>query len=209
LESVVSKGKLSESVPVRLFGDQEAWAAWLEKNHAKSDGVWLRLAKKDSAQRSIGYCEALDIALCHGWIDGQKKSDTAQTWLQKFVPRSRRSIWSKINRGKALALIASGKMRPAGLEAIECAKKNGRWETAYDPPSRAQMPADLRAALDANPLAKAFFDALDGANRYAILFRIQTVKKPETRAKKIRQYVEMLEREETIHEPRKMRRSLM
>jgi uncharacterized protein YdeI (YjbR/CyaY-like superfamily) len=153
--------------------------------------------------QSISYREALDIALCSGWIDGQKKSDSEQTWLQKFVPRSDNSVWSKINREKAMALIESGEMKPAGLKAIERAKKNGRWEAAYDSPSRAVVSPDLQTALDANPRAKAFFESLDGANRYAVLFRIQTVKKPETRAKKIRQFVEMLERNEKIHPSRK------
>ncbi|MBZ5544854.1 MAG: YdeI/OmpD-associated family protein [Acidobacteriia bacterium] len=187
---------------VRRFANQEAWAAWLGKNYHQSRGLWLRLAKKGSGLRSISYSEALDVALCYGWIDGQKKSDTERTWLQKFVPRSANSVWSKINREKATALIASGRMKPAGLKALERAKKSGRWETAYDPPSRAVVSPDLQMALDANPRAKAFFESLDGANRYAVLFRIQTVKKPETRAKKIRQFVEMLERNKKIHPSR-------
>jgi uncharacterized protein YdeI (YjbR/CyaY-like superfamily) len=176
---------------VRLFRDQEAWAAWLEKNSHKSRGLWLRLAKRGSGLRAISYSEALDLALCYGWISGQAKGETEQTWLARFVPRSDKSVWSRINREKALALIARGKMKPAGLEAIERAKKNGRWEAAYDSPSRAVVPPDLKVAVDANPRAKTFFETLDRANRYAVLFRIQTVKKPETRAKKIRQVVEM------------------
>jgi uncharacterized protein YdeI (YjbR/CyaY-like superfamily) len=184
---------------IRLFKSKQDWAVWLEKNHRKSAGLWLRLAKKDSPLRSVSYKEALEVALCYGWIDGQKKPENDESWLQRFVVRSSRSIWSKINREKALALIASGEMKAAGLEAIENAKKNGRWEAAYDSPSGATVPGDFQAALDANPRATAFFKTLDRANRYAILWRIQTVKKAETRARKIRQFVDMLERGEKIH----------
>jgi uncharacterized protein YdeI (YjbR/CyaY-like superfamily) len=149
--------------------------------------------------RSVSYQEALETALCYGWIDGQKKPESEQAWLQKFVPRSKRSIWSKINREKALALIASGQMHAAGMEAVEKAKENGRWNAAYDSPSGASVPSDFQAALDANPRAAAFFKTLDRANRYAILWRIQTVKKAETRARKIAEFVVMLDREEKIH----------
>lgn len=198
-----TSGKVLDGSPVRSFRNQEAWAAWLGKNHQKCRGVWLRLAKKGSGLQSISYSEGLHVALCYGWIDGQKKSDTDQTWLQKFVPRSANSVWSIINREKAMALIESGRMQPAGLKAIERAKQSGRWDAAYASPSRAVVSPDLEMAMDANPRAKAFFESLDGANRYAVLFRIQTVKKPETRAKKIRQFVEMLERNEKIHPSRK------
>jgi uncharacterized protein YdeI (YjbR/CyaY-like superfamily) len=156
---------------------------------------------------SVSYSEALETALCQGWIDGQKKPESEQAWLQRFVPRSARSIWSKINREKALALITQGRMEAAGLEAIETARQNGRWESAYDSFRTAEVPKDLQAALDANPRAHEFFLSLDRANRYAVLFRIQTVKKAATRAGKIRQFVEMLERNERIHEPRKTRKS--
>ncbi len=176
--------------------------AWLEKNHRKSTGQWLRLAKKNSPLKSLSYADALDVALCFGWIDGQIMPESDQAWLKRFLPRSSKSVWSKINRQKALSLITSGEMRPAGLEAIENAKKSGRWDTAYDSPSRAVVPADLQAALDQNPQAKAFFAALDGANRYAVLWRIQTVKKAETRTRKIDQFVAMLERGEKIHNKR-------
>jgi uncharacterized protein YdeI (YjbR/CyaY-like superfamily) len=192
---------------IRLFASKEAWATWLEANHHEPEGLWLRLAKKGSRLKSVTYAEALDVALCYGWIDGQKKPESEETWLQRFLPRSAKSIWSKINRDKALALIAQGRMKGAGLRAIEVAKKNGRWESAYDSPKGAVVPEDLQVALDANPGAHEFFLALDSANRYAILFRIQTVKKAETRSAKIRQFVEMLERKERIHEPRKARRS--
>src|SRR6266851_6541980 len=183
----------------RLFKSKKDWALWLEKNHGKSAGLWLRLGKKDSGVRSVSYNEALDAALCHGWIDGQKRPENEKTWLQRFVPRSDRSLWSKINREKASALIASGEMKVAGLEAIENAKKNGRWEAAYDSPSGATVPGDLQAALDGNVKAKAFFEKLDRANQYAVLWRIQTVKKAETRERKIREFVGMLERGEKLH----------
>ena len=182
------------SEPIKLFKSKQDWAAWLEKNHRKHTGLWLRLAKKDSGVRSVTYKEALEAALCFGWIDGQKKPESEQAWLQKFVPRSSRSIWSKINREKALALIAAGEMQPAGLEAIENAKKNGRWEAAYDSPSGATVPADFQAALDASKKAAAFYKTLNKANTYAILWRIQTVKKAETRARKIEQFIAMLEK---------------
>jgi uncharacterized protein YdeI (YjbR/CyaY-like superfamily) len=190
-------------LPTRLFPTQAQWAAWLEKNHRKSQGLWLRLAKKESGLQSVTYAEALDVALCYGWIDGQKRGESEQAWLQRFLPRSPKSIWSKINCGKATALIASGRMKAAGLEAVDAARKDGRWNAAYDSPKRAKIPPDFQAALDASPRAREFFTALDGANRYAVLFRIQTVKKAETRARKIWEFVEMLERNERIHGPRK------
>jgi uncharacterized protein YdeI (YjbR/CyaY-like superfamily) len=185
--------------PVLLFKTSKAWATWLAKHHDQSRGLWLRLAKKDAAVTSLTYPEALDVALCHGWIDGQKKADDAQHWLQKFTPRGARSIWSKINCGKALALIEQGLMQPAGLKEIERARADGRWEAAYDGARNATVPPDLQAALDANKKAAAFFATLDSTNRYAILFRTHNVKKPETRAKRIAQFVAMLARHEKIH----------
>jgi len=193
--------------PTRLFATGAAWSAWLEKNHRKSAGLWLRLAKKGSGLRSVTYGEAIEIALCYGWIDGQKRGESEQAWLQRFLPRAARSIWSKINREKAVALIASGRMKGAGLQAIEAAKDAGSWDAAYDSPKAATVPEDFQAALDASPKAREFFQTLDGANRYAVLFRIQTVKRAETRARKIREFVEMLERNERVHEPRKTRRA--
>jgi len=189
------------------FADARAFDAWLEESHASSPGLWLKLAKKGADVPSVSYAEAVEVALCWGWIDGQKRAHHERFWLQRFCPRSKKSVWSKINRERALALIESGKMKPAGREAIERAQRDGHWERAYDSPSRALVPPDLQAALDANPRAQAFFTQLDGANRYAVLFRVQTVKKPETRARKIREFVEMLERKQTIHPPRKARRS--
>lgn len=186
-------------LPVLLFPDPKAWSVWLEEHHATSPGIWLRIAKKSAALKSVTYAEALETALLYGWIDGQKKSFDDASWVQKFTPRGPRSIWSKINREKAEALIAGGRMQPAGLAAVEQAKQNGRWDAAYDRQGAATVPADLQAALDESPRAKAFFATLNSVNRYAILFRIQTVKKAETRAKKIQQFVKMLEEEKKIH----------
>jgi uncharacterized protein YdeI (YjbR/CyaY-like superfamily) len=204
VKAKAKKGK-ADVAPVRLFADREAWDAWLEKNHRLPEGLWLRLAKKGSGAKSVTYGEALEVALAYGWIDGQKRPESEQAWLQRFVPRGARSIWSKINRERALALIASGQMKAAGLEAVELAKANGRWESAYDSAKGAAVPADFQAALDASPRAGEFFQELDRANRYAVLFRIQTVKKAETRARKIVEFVGMLERGERIHEGRRKR----
>jgi len=193
------------SDPIRLFVTLSAWSQWLEKNHRNSRGLWLRLAKKESGLQSLTYGEALEVALCYGWIDGQKRGESEQAWLQRFLPRSAKSIWSKINRDKALGLIACGRMKIAGLEAVEAAKKDGRWQAAYDSPKDARVPEDFQMALNASKEAQKVFENLDGANRYAVLFRIQTAKKAETRARKIREFIEMLESNETIHQPRKRR----
>ncbi len=185
--------------PTLAFKTQKAFETWLAKNHAKAPGVWLQLAKKDSGVKSITYAEAVEASLCYGWIDGQSKRIDDTAWLQKYTPRGRKSIWSKINIGKVEALIQAGRMQPAGLAAVEAAKKDDRWEAAYDSPSKAGVPPDLQAALDANPKAKTFFATLNSTNRYAILFRTQTAKKPETRAKRIKQFVEMLEKGEKLY----------
>ena len=197
--AVAPKTRASDS-PTRLFSSKEDWAAWLDRNHGVSTGLWLRIAKKGSNVQSVTYKDALDVALCYGWIDGQKKPESEETWLQRFVPRSPRSLWSKTNREKALALIATGEMKPAGWAAIEKAKQAGRWDTAYDSSSSAAVPGDVQAALDANPKARAFFETLDKRNRYAILWRIQTVRKAETREQKIVHFIGMLERNEKFHE---------
>ena len=182
-----------------LFQDQGAWDKWLTRNCARSAGLWLRFAKKGSAIRSLTYAEALDIALCHGWIDGQKRPESADAYLTKFTPRGKRSIWSKINCQKADALVESGRMQPGGHAEIDRAKEDGRWGRAYDSPSNATVPEDFQAALDQNPAAKKFFLTLERRNSYAILFRIQTVKKAETRARKIEEFIAMLKRSEKIH----------
>ncbi len=186
-------------LPVILFDDQAAWAEWLDEHHADSPGAWLRLAKKGAPYASVSYAEALDLALCYGWIDSQKKTFDQHSFLQKFGPRGARSIWSKVNREKIHALTEAGRMKPAGIQVVESARADGRWDAAYDPASTATVPDDLQAALDANPKAKEFFATLNGANRYAVLFRVQTARKPETRAKRIATLVEMLERNEKIH----------
>jgi len=196
---MATKPNGSSDIPIILFERPKDWENWLKQNRAKSSGVWLRLAKKASGIDSVSYAEALEAALCYGWIDGQKKSYDEKTWLQKFTRRGPKSIWSKINREKAQELIKSGRMKPAGLEAIEKAKQDGRWDAAYDSQSKSTVPDDFQARLDQNPKAKAFFATLNSANRYAILFRIQTAKKPETRARRIEQFIQMLEKEEKIH----------
>jgi uncharacterized protein YdeI (YjbR/CyaY-like superfamily) len=189
----------SVDLPVVPFENKKKWADWLAKQHDKSTGVWLKLAKKDSGIPSITYEQALDVALCYGWIDGQKKGFDDNYWLQKFTPRGPRSIWSKINTEKVERLIASGEMKPAGLKAIELAKQDGGWEAAYEGQKTISVPADFRTALDKNEKAKAFFATLNSVNRYAILFRIHNAKKLETRAKRIQQFIEMLEKGEKIH----------
>ena len=159
----------------------------------------MRFAKKGSGIKSTNHAEALEVALCYGWIDALARSENEKTYLQRFVPRRPKSLWSKINRGKALALIESGQMRPAGLAEIERAKSDGRWDAAYDSPANAQIPEEFQKELDRRPKAKAFFATLSRVNRYAIIWRIQTAKKPETRERKIRTLIEMLEKGETIH----------
>ena len=190
----------STELPTQPFESKKKWAAWLAKDHAISPGVWLKLAKKGSGILSITYEEALDVALCYGWIDGQKKGFDDKYWLQKFTPRGAKSIWSKINTEKAERLIASGDMKPAGLKTIEAAKQDGRWDAAYASQKNISMPEDFQAALNKNKKAKAFFDTLKSSERYSFLFRIQTAKKAETRAKRIQQFVEMLERNDKFHE---------
>jgi uncharacterized protein YdeI (YjbR/CyaY-like superfamily) len=193
--SAKSQGEL----PVILFEQPKEWAEWLDNHHGSAAGLWLRLAKKNSGLQSITYQEALEVALCYGWIDGQKNSYDETSWLQKFTPRRAKSIWSKINREKVEKLIESGQMKPAGLKAVEAAKQDGRWEAAYDSFSSATVPDDFQAELDKNSEAKAFFDTLNRQNRYAILVRIQTAKKAETRAKRIQQFIEMLEKKEKLY----------
>ncbi len=191
--------KPSSDLPELVFERSEDWADWLDDNHDSSFGLWLRLAKKGSGIQSVSYQEAVEAALCYGWIDGQKKSHDASTWLQEFTPRGKKSIWSKINREKAEELIRSGKMKPAGLAAVESAKQDGRWDSAYDSQSNATVPEDIKAELDKNPTAMSFFATLNSVSRYASLFRIQDAKRPEIRRKRIEQFVGMLERNEKVH----------
>ena len=186
-------------VPTLPFTSKKKWTDWLARQHDTSSGVWLKLAKKDAGIPSVTYEEALDAALCYGWIDGQKKGLDENYWLQKFTPRGPKSIWSKINTEKAERLIASGEMKPAGLKAIELAKQDGRWEKAYEGQKTISVPEDFQAALNKNERARAFFLTLNSVNRYAVLFRIHNAKKPETRAKRIQQFVEMLENKQKLY----------
>lgn len=187
-----------ERAPI-LFKSAKAFEVWLKKNHAASGGLWLRIAKRGANEPSVTYPEAVEVALCWGWIDGQKKSLDDQHYLQRFTPRRARSVWSKINVEKVQALIEAGRMQPAGQAQIDAAKADGRWERAYDGARTSTVPEDLQAALEAEPAAKAFFATINASNRYAILWRIQTAAKVETRARRIEQLVAMLARGETIH----------
>ena len=182
----------------RRFATARGWESWLAKHHAKSDGLWLLIAKAGAPQRTLSYAEAVEVALCHGWIDSQSRGGDPY-WRQRFTPRRARSLWSRVNCEKALALIEAGRMAPAGLAEVQRAQADGRWEAAYDSPSRASVPPDLAAALAAEPRAAACFAQLDGANRYAVLWRVQTAKRADTRAKRIAEFVAMLARGETIH----------
>lgn len=195
--------KLADS-PILSFARQADWEAWLLGPGQGCTGLWLRLARKTAREQaqqptSLSYAEALEGALCHGWIDGQRKSLDEQAFLQRFTPRTARSIWSEINKAKAEVLIAAGRMSAAGLHEVERARADGRWAKAYAPASKATVPPDLQRALNANRAAKAFFATLNSQNRYAVLFRIQNVKKAETRERKIAQFVEMLARGEKLH----------
>lgn len=185
-------------LPILSFATPRAFSKWLAGHHA-SRGIWLRLAKKASGVASVTYPEAVEVALSWGWIDGQKQRGDEASWLQKFTPRGAKSVWSKINREKALKLIEAGTMQPAGLAEVERAKADGRWDVAYDSPSRATVPEDLEAALAKNKRAAAFFKTLNAANRYAVLWRVQTAKKAETREKRIATLVAMLARGEKLH----------
>ena len=176
-----------------------AWAAWLDEQHEQATGVWLQIAKKGSGLPSVTQVEAVETALAYGWIDGRAAPLDERYWLQRFTPRAARSKWSKINRTRAQRLIERGEMKPAGLREVERAKADGRWDAAYDSPRTATVPDDLQRALDANERAARFFAALDGRNRYAILYGIQDAKRPETRARRIEQYVAMLAEHRTLH----------
>jgi uncharacterized protein YdeI (YjbR/CyaY-like superfamily) len=191
--------KKADSLPIEAFETQQDWEKWLTEHHTDAEGVWLKLAKKETGIPSINYAEALDSALCYGWIDGQKASFDDTYWLQKFTPRRSKSIWSKVNCNKAMALIAEGRMQPAGIRQVELAKADGRWDVAYESQSKITIPPDFQSELDKNQQAKDFFSTLDSANRYAILFRIQTAKKPATRSARITKFIEMLAQNQKIH----------
>jgi uncharacterized protein YdeI (YjbR/CyaY-like superfamily) len=184
--------------PILFFATPVELEAWIDEHGEESDGIWLKFAKKDSGIESVVYAEAVEIALSHGWIDGQAKRLDDDHYLQRFTPRRSRSKWSRINREKAERLIAEGRMRAGGLREIERAKADGRWEDAYDSPSTATVPDDFQAALDAEPAAAEFFASLGSTKRYSFLYRITDTKRPETRAKRIAEYVELLARGETL-----------
>ncbi|MFE0370277.1 YdeI/OmpD-associated family protein [Streptomyces tendae] len=188
----MSEGARKSSDPVLSFATQEEWEKWLEENHEDTTGIWFRVPKTGSGVDGVDYAHALESALCYGWIDGQKKKQDEQHWLQRFTPRRSGSKWSKVNREKATELIKAGRMRPAGQREVDRAKKDGRWEAAYASQSRATVPDDLQAALDAAPAARDFFATLDSRNRFAILHRVEDAKKAETRAARIEKFVAML-----------------
>lgn len=189
----------TDGLPTLAFATQQEWEAWLDAHHADTPGLWLKIAKKGAVMPSISYAVALESALCYGWIDGQKAALDDQHWLQKFTPRRPKSIWSKVNREKAEALIAAGRMRAVGLRQVELARADGRWEAAYDGQSTITVPPDFQSALDQHMEAREFFASLNSVNRYAILFRIHNAKRPATRAARIQQFIEMLSRHEKIH----------
>ena len=188
-----------DSLPVIAFASRAKWRTWLAKHHATAAGVWLEIAKKGSDLATVSYADAIEVALCFGWVDGQKAAVDDDRWLQRFTPRTPRSRWSKINRDKATELIERGDMEPAGRRAVEAAKNDGRWEAAYAGARTMTVPDDLADALKRNARARAFFETLDGANRYAILYRIHDAKKPETRRARIEKFVTMLSEHRTIH----------
>lgn len=192
-------------LPVLDFRDGESFETWLDQQPANAAGAWLKLPKKSASMPGLTKAEAIDAALCYGWIDGQLDKYDDQYWLVRFTPRKARSKWSQVNKKRAIELLAEGRMRTSGIAQIDAAKTDDRWAAAYAPASSAEVPADLQDALAANPQAAKFFATLKGANRYAILYRIGSVKRPETRARKIAEYVAMLERGETIHGQGKLR----
>jgi len=190
---------VKQDQPVISFESRDVWAAWLAEHHASSPGLWVKVAKKGSGIATVSYSEALDVALCYGWIDGQKDKLDGDYWLQRFTPRRPRSKWSRINRDRVAALVARGEMQPAGLREVERAKADGRWEAAYDGQRAAAVPDDLRRELENNAAARKFFATLDSANRYAILYRLQEAKKPETRARRLKAFVTMLTERKKLH----------
>jgi uncharacterized protein YdeI (YjbR/CyaY-like superfamily) len=190
---------MSPEDPVIAFPSKADFEAWLEREHDRAGGVWLKIAKKGAGIDTVSYAEAIEVALCFGWIDGQKGKLDDTYWLQRFTPRRSRSPWSEINRTKAMTLIEAGAMRPAGLDEVRRAQADGRWEKAYAGQRTAEVPADLQAALEAEPTARAFFATLNAANRYAIIYRVNDAKKPETRARRIAKFVAMLAAGEQLH----------
>ena len=190
---------MPDDLPIILFASGAELEAWLEAEHAESEGIWLKIAKKGSGVGSVSYAEAVELGLCFGWIDGQGKRLDDRHYLQRFTPRRPRSKWSRLNRDRAEALVAAGRMRPSGLATVEAARADGRWDAAYEPPSTAEVPPDLERELARDRSAREAFEALDGANRYAIIYRLNEAKRPETRERRLQKFVEMLRRGERIH----------
>jgi len=187
------------NLPLVLFESLQEWENWLDAHHAQPQGVWLKIAKKGTPVSSVSYADALDGALCYGWIDGQKKPYDSAFWLQKFTPRRPKSVWSKVNTDKAARLIEAGAMKPAGQREVDAAKQDGRWDAAYEPQSNLAIPDDFQVELDRHPQAKAFFDTLNKVNRYAMCYRIATAKKPETRQARIDKFIAMLAQGEKLY----------
>jgi uncharacterized protein YdeI (YjbR/CyaY-like superfamily) len=185
--------------PILAFASAEAFETWLEREHASSDGVWIKFAKKGSGVPSVTYAEAVEVGLCYGWIDSLARSLDERFYLQKFTPRRAKSKWSRVNRDKVEELAKQGRMRPAGLAQVELAKQDGRWEAAYSSPANVTVPDDLQQALDANPKAAEFFATLNKSNRYAIVYQLEDAKKPETRTRRLEKFVAMLERGEKLY----------
>ena len=191
--------KQTDTLPTISFATQQDWEAWLKEHHTDTKGMWLKIAKKGTGISSVDYAEALESALCYGWIDGQKASCDDRYWLQKFTPRSPKSMWSKVNCDKATALIAAGRMQPAGLRQVQLARDDGRWDLAYESQSKITIPDDFQRELDNNQQAKESFNTLNSVNRYAILRRIQISKKPETRAARIQKFIDMLSNHQKLY----------
>jgi uncharacterized protein YdeI (YjbR/CyaY-like superfamily) len=191
--------RADDALPPIAFSSPAAWERWLEENHQASEGVWIKMGKKQAAVQSVRYPEVLESALCFGWIDARREALDERHFLQRFTPRRSRSRWSRINRDTAERLIAEGRMRPAGLAEIERARADGRWDAAYEGQRSISVPGDLARELDARPQAKAFFEQLSSQNRYAILYRLQDAKRPETRARRLAKFIAMLQARETIH----------
>jgi uncharacterized protein YdeI (YjbR/CyaY-like superfamily) len=187
-----------QELPIVEAADQQGWRRWLDANHATLPGAWLKFAKKGSPTSTVSYGEAVEEALCYGWIDGQVRAHDAHFYLQRFTPRRARSKWSQINREKAARLIEAGRMRPAGMAHVQAAQADGRWEAAYPAQSNATVPDDFQRELDRNPKAHDFFDTLTGQTRYAFLYRLHNVSKPEARAKRIANYIELLSSGRTL-----------
>lgn len=185
--------------PLEFFAKPADFESWLREHHAKASCIWVKYAKKKSGIPSIDWNEAVDVALCFGWIDGQAKALDNTYAIQRFTPRGRRSKWSKLNRDRVARLMKAGRMQPAGVAEVERAKADGRWDSAYDSPANARVPDDLAAALAKSAMAKKFFDSLSATNRYAILYRLQEAKKPETRVRRLEKFVAMLKKGEKLH----------